>query len=141
MKVLDASFLVKLVLDEEGSEEAERSIRNWILSGEGVCTVDLALPESINAIWRRNVLTGELDEEECKEAAEGLLSILSRMDTYPSGELIMGALNTAMRHGITVYDSLYLALAIRKGADLATFDRELRDAASKVGVRAYPMTE
>ncbi len=139
MKVLDASFLVKLVMDEEGSEEAEKSIKNWILSGERVCTVDLMLPESTNAIWRRNVL-GELDKEECKKAAEDLLSIVSRMKVYPAGELIMEALDIAMRYGITVYDSLYLALAVRKGADLATFDRKLRDVASKIGVKISPMT-
>ncbi len=64
MKVLNASFLVKLVLDGEGSEEAERSIKDWISGGERVCTVDLVIPESTNAIWRQNVL-GELDRVEC----------------------------------------------------------------------------
>ncbi|MDK2384349.1 MAG: type II toxin-antitoxin system VapC family toxin [Candidatus Korarchaeota archaeon] len=138
MKVLDSSFLVKLVLDEEGSDEAERSIKGWILGGEGVCTLDLALPESPNAIWRRNV-RGELDEEECRKAAKDLLSILSRMKVYPAGELIMEALSIAMRYEITVYDSLYLALAVMRGADLATFDQKLRDVASEVGVKTFPV--
>ncbi len=53
----------------------------------------------------------------------------------------MEAQDIAMRYGIAVYDSLYLALAIRRGADLATFDRKLRDVASKIGVKTFPITD
>ncbi|MDK2372844.1 MAG: type II toxin-antitoxin system VapC family toxin [Candidatus Korarchaeota archaeon] len=78
-----------------------------------------------------------------KRSAGRLLRIcsasLSRMKVYPAGELIMEALSIAMRYEITVYDSLYLALAVMRGADLATFDQKLRDVASEVGVKTFPL--
>lgn len=138
MKVLDASFLVKLVLDERGSEVAADLIRGWLLEGEKISTVDLALSESVNVLWKRTFLTGELSESSCLEAAEDLLALIRRMDIHSSSKFIVDALNNALKHGITVYDSLYLALALKTGADLATFDDKLREVAMKVGVRVYP---
>jgi predicted nucleic acid-binding protein len=40
----------------------------------------------------------------------------------------------AANHGLTVYDTTYLELAMRRGLPLATTDRTLRAAAEKVGV-------
>ncbi len=137
MKVLDASFLVKLVLEEERSEEAERLIKEWILEGEEVATLDLAFPESFNALCKRAV-KGELSQEECREAAEDLYKILSRIRVYQSREFILKAVDISLEHGITVYDSLYLSLAADRGGDLATFDEELGRVAAKLGVTTRP---
>jgi predicted nucleic acid-binding protein len=41
------------------------------------------------------------------------------------------ALAIAMTHGRTVYDSLYLALAVDSGADLVTADEKLVSALAK----------
>ena len=50
MIVLDASFLVKLVVEEEGSKEARRLVRDWIGGGEVLATVDIALAEALRSI-------------------------------------------------------------------------------------------
>ena len=39
-----------------------------------------------------------------------------------------------MRYGLTVYDAVYLELALRTGSPLATLDAQLRRAASEAGV-------
>lgn len=44
----------------------------------------------------------------------------------------------ADRHRLTVYDAAYLELALRRGAPLATFDRDLRAAAAAEGVATLP---
>jgi predicted nucleic acid-binding protein len=44
----------------------------------------------------------------------------------------------AQAETLTVYDTAYLELALRLGADLATLDTELRRAAGRVGVRVVP---
>ncbi len=40
----------------------------------------------------------------------------------------------AERHDLTVYDAIYLELAMRRGLSLATLDGDLRDAATREGV-------
>ncbi len=79
----------------------------------------------------RNILTvgerrGRLPQglpEQLIEAVEGLGIAL---DTTPSNA---GVLRLARRHGLTIYDAMYLDLALRLGADLATFDTALCRAA------------
>ena len=44
------------------------------------------------------------------------------------------ALDLARTYGLTMYDALYLELAIRREAPLATLDNKLRRAASEAGV-------
>lgn len=62
------------------------------------------------------------------EAVEGLGITL---DTVPSNA---GVLALARRHELTVYDALYLDLALRRGAVLATLDGQLARAARAEGV-------
>lgn len=62
------------------------------------------------------------------EAVEGLGILL---DTAPSNA---GVLSLARRHGLTVYDALYLDLAQRRGAMLSTLDAKLAQAARAEGV-------
>ena len=44
------------------------------------------------------------------------------------------AFRIAMRHKITIYDALYIALAEERGASLLTRDERQRDAAERNGV-------
>jgi PIN domain len=46
----------------------------------------------------------------------------------------------ARRHGLSSYDATYLELAQRLGAALASFDRQLNQAARAIGVALYPET-
>jgi predicted nucleic acid-binding protein len=48
-------------------------------------------------------------------------------------------LRLAERHGLTVYDAAYLALALRRKIALATLDRELQTAAANNGVELLGM--
>jgi predicted nucleic acid-binding protein len=46
-------------------------------------------------------------------------------------------LDLARAHGLTAYDATYLELALRTGKTLATFDRQLADAAHNAGGRVF----
>lgn len=48
------------------------------------------------------------------------------------------AFELARTHGLTMYDAMYLDLALRDGASLATLDRALRRAATAEGVAVTP---
>lgn len=47
------------------------------------------------------------------------------------------AITLARTHQLTVYDAAYLELALRTGAPLATFDRQLAEAARTCGVPVF----
>lgn len=51
---------------------------------------------------------------------------------------VIGALDLAARHALTVYDTLYLQLAVDIDAELATLDRDLARAARAEGIEVAP---
>ncbi|MEM3607030.1 MAG: type II toxin-antitoxin system VapC family toxin, partial [Candidatus Bathyarchaeia archaeon] len=54
-------------------------------------------------------------------------------------ELIEKALEISVNHGITIYDSLYLALAINKGANLCSLDEKQIKIAKKLNIPVIPI--
>ena len=138
MIILDASFIVKLVLQEENSSQTRVLLHNLILEGEHFATVDLALPEALNAIWKHATGIGDISREEALQAAVDLLKIWKKLKQYQSISMAEEALKLALKEEITVYDALYLQLAKTNGGKLATYDKEMRRIAKKHGVRLYP---
>ena len=64
---------------------------------------------------------GELDRSGIEPADRGLSGLLEAIDL-------------AYRHGLTVYDALYLQLALDVEGELATLDKDLAAAAAAEGV-------
>jgi len=66
------------------------------------------------------------------------LGLLNALPILIDGETAQNAgrdtLALARQYGLTIYDAAYLELAMRRGAALATSDRELAKAAKAVGV-------
>ena len=116
--VLDASVLIKLFIEEPGSVEAVAAVE----SAEQLLAPDLLLAESSNILWKR-VQRGELD---ATVADELLTDILQMQIQYtPTRDLVAVALRLAIETERTVYDALYLALAIQADAVLLTADERL----------------
>jgi predicted nucleic acid-binding protein len=119
--VLDASVVVKLFFEEEHSEAAEKQFA----SAEQLLAPDLLWIEVANVIWKRQ-RRGDLSHE----AAAEILSQVLRLpvQAYPSAELLPDALELATRLDRTVYDSLYLALAVKTKSIMLCADRRLVNA-------------
>lgn len=88
--------------------------------------------ELVNVVWmavRHKVL----------QAADGLkrleLAERLRIQTVRSSSLWEGALSRACVSGVSAYDTLFVELADRLGAPLATFDRRLLDEFPKIAAR------
>jgi predicted nucleic acid-binding protein len=56
----------------------------------------------------------------------------------PGEKYVDKALNIALEAGITIYDSLYIALALDKKTPLLTLDKKQRNTALKLGVKVLP---
>ncbi len=138
MIILDASFIVKLILEEEGSEVAEKLFREWIKRGEHIITVDIALSETSNALWKHYVLLRDISLDIFQEAINDLLELWNKLSVISTHEIIREALEVAIREGITIYDSLYIAVAQYYTGALATFDTKQREKATRLGLKVLP---
>lgn len=130
--VVDASVAIKWFLDEEYS-----GIAREVLNGEHTLMApDLLYPEFGNVLWKR-VGKGEMTAEESRAVAKALLQI--PVHVHSSRGLLEPALEIANRTQRTVYDSTYLALAVRERSILVTADKRLFNAVQATPVSRYLM--
>jgi len=119
--VVDASIAVKWIVPETDSAQA-----NTLLDGaHTLIAPDLIWVEVANALWRvrKKGIVTSLQAE----------NALDESDAYPvhlhaSYQLLVPAFRIAAEHDRTIYDSLYVALAIRERATLITSDNRLVNA-------------
>ena len=127
--VVDASIVLKWFLPEVDSPAARRLLDG----GHQFVAPDLLFPEVGNAVWKR-VRRQELTAEEGRRLIGDIADVA--VETIATRELITDACAIAMASGQTVYDSMYLALAVRLDTQLITADRRLRDGVSASSVLA-----
>ena len=106
--VVDASVVIKWVVQEEGSDAAVR-----LIGGSPLCAPDLLIPECAN-IFRKKVRRDELTRDEAMLAAELLMR--ADMELVPTRALIPAALKLMVDLGGPAYDCTHLALATGHGA-------------------------
>ena len=117
--VVDASVVVKWFVPEVHSAAAARLLD----SGGTFSAPDLLLVEVGNTVWKK-VLRGELTAAEASTIVTAILSI----ETVAPAPLLPAALEIAIALKRSVYDSLYLALAVASNALLVTADRKFYSA-------------
>ena len=120
-RVIDASVVVKLYFEEEHSEAAE----GLVAEAEGLMAPDFIWAETANVIWKRQ-RRGDITADAAIDIARQVLAL--PITVHPSAELVPDALDLAVRYKRTVYDSLYLALALRTKSVLVTGDLRLVNA-------------
>jgi predicted nucleic acid-binding protein len=101
----------------------------------GTISIDLVIKETVNAIWNR-VMRKEISLEEAKSMFEAMKEILNKAVIIENEmDYIDEAFEISIRRNITVYDSLYIALA-KKKLELLTADEIQAQVASLEEVRA-----
>lgn len=125
--VLDASVVVKWFVPEIHSDAARRLLS---LPHQYVAP-DLLFAETANVIWKKT-RRGELTTADGQRLVADLCD--AAVDAVPSRLLAEDAHALAAATGRTVYDSLYLALAIRLGTRMITADERLAAA-----IAAFPI--
>ncbi len=128
--VVDASVAVKWFMLETHDTPALR-----LLEGPHELLVpDLLFTEVANALWKR-----VRRAETTMRAAVATLATLDavRFQVHPSRPLLPLALELAAGFGRTVYDSVYLAVAMIRHCPLVTADRRLYDALAAGALRSH----
>jgi|CryGeyStandDraft_7_1057128.scaffolds.fasta_scaffold102262_2 predicted nucleic acid-binding protein len=124
--VLDASVVVKWFSEEENSELA-RTIRDEFFSGHlNVSVPNLLFYEVANALRYNPVLTEKEKVTAVKDVYAVGFDVVDLDD-----QLITNALLTALRHKISFYDAVYIAVARQTGSRCVTADAQLHKKAGE----------
>jgi predicted nucleic acid-binding protein len=126
--VVDASVAVKWCLPsvrEELVAEAEELLASSRRDEIRFLVPDLFWVELANALWKA-VRRGEFSADNAASA----ISFVRDLDiaTLASVDLVPQALDLAVTYGRTVYDSLYVALAMQSETNFITADERLANA-------------
>ena len=121
--VLDTSAIIRLYIPDgplpEGLIEGITSAQSAEAS---ILIPELALAEVAQVIWKNEQL-GYINSTEAKEIISAVLEL--PIEIVGHFDLIFDTLSIARQHGLTIYDSLFLALARKKKATLITADEQL----------------
>lgn len=124
--VADASVLAKWFLpDEMLREQAMQLLSRYTLGELRLIVPDLFWPEFGNILWKA-VRQGRCSQQSANTAVS---SIRERdLPTISSRDLIADAFAIASKFNRTVYDGLYVALAMAFNTQLVTADERLANA-------------
>ncbi len=128
--VVDANVAIKWYLPEVHDEVARRLLEN----AHTLIVPDLLFSECGNILWKR-VRSGQVTREEAQAVLQSLGSL--DIEVSPSLSLALPALEIACLTNRSVYDSLYLALAIHEGTVMVTADEKFYNALLSTPMAPY----
>ena len=127
MIAIDASSLAKYILREQNWRDVRDHLINEVFS------LNLALAEVSNAIWKHSVLYGKVSKGQANKMFKALEKLRDVVVFEPFEKYLGNAVKIAMDKKITVYDALYIAQAREMGR-LITSDDKQRMIAEELGI-------
>ena len=116
--VIDASVVAAAFFPEMHSKAAQA----LLVSGRRLHAPDLLYSEVANVIWKRHC-RGEIDRTDAVKLFSDIMEL--PLEIASSDQLVGPALELAMQTGRTVYDCLYVALAVEIKTVMISTDRRL----------------
>jgi uncharacterized protein len=125
-------------VDEPGTEEAQNAYNDAV----GIRSTAIAHIEATAALARMRK-GGRLTPAQLRRALDDLENLWRGIYVYAmSDALLAQAAESARAHSLRAYDAVHLAgalaFAVGENVELACWDRELRDAASKHDLALIP---
>lgn len=120
------------MVEERGSAETRKCLKDLLKRGYALHTVDLALVECLNAVWKHARIHGDLSLEGAEGAAKDLIKIYDALQILPARDVAEEAFGIATTHNITIYDALYIAAARQLRAPLYTADQKMHEASKRL---------
>jgi len=128
--VIDASALTKYIFKEEGWGEVRKALE------KGVVSVDHVVKEVANAIWKKCVVL-KLEPVDVAYKRHQLLHKIIQGGVVvleSESKYLEEAFKIAFEGEMTVYDSLYIAQALKLRAQLLTSDVRQARVAEKLSI-------
>jgi predicted nucleic acid-binding protein len=126
--VLDASVVAKWYppYDQEPlALQAHALLNRWGIGGIDLAAPDLIWVEIANILWK-SVRSKRCSLRDAKLTLAALRQ--QGLPVVPAAPFVEPALDIAIHHGRTAYDSLYVALAVASNSELITADEKLVNA-------------
>jgi len=120
MIVLDASIILKLILEEQDTPLALQLRENHITGEDKIAAPELLYYELANVLATKVAIP-------INNASSALAEIFNlEIDTYTLGlEEFLSSISVSRKYKISVYDSSYVILAERLNCDFVTADAQL----------------
>jgi len=129
--VIDSSVALNWVMPDESHPEADRLLTSVAAAGA-------AVPPLFRIEVGQGLLMGvrrkRIADSFRQEAILLLEALPLRFDAEGAERTWGNSIRLAAAYGLSLYDAIYLELAIRGGWPLATLDAKLADAARQAGV-------
>lgn len=121
MKVVDSSYLVEGLLK-----------RKELLQVDLLVTLDFAIYEVANSIWKHEFLLRDIkDGFEYLSILHGLIEAGRIQLLHVSKEALETAYSLAAKNNRSMYDTVFVALALELGSELSTYDRRQAELLNK----------
>ena len=131
--VLDCSVTMAWVFSDEASESTDRLRESLI---EDTAFVPALWPIETGNVLLMATRRGRIATDDWQQIRENLEALPIHIDPVSTDRVLGAVLDLAHAHRISVYDAMYLELALRMRLPLATLDRALAAAAQATGVEA-----
>ena len=135
--VIDTSAAVKWYIPEPLSDAALYYLELYRQEQARLLAPDLIIAEIGNVLWKK-VRQNELIIQDARQVGD-ILSNYCPLRLISSSKLMPAALEIAIFKGLTIYDSLYLALTVSVEASLITADQEIKKLAQSLPFSAKVM--
>ncbi len=129
--VIDASITLSWYFEDERSEQSDRVLD---LVTENGAVVPGPWQLVVANGFRTGIRRKRIDMAFRDNALQALASLPIALDAETDAQSWTGILALADRFDLTPYDAAYLELAHRRALPLATADRDLQKAATRLGV-------
>jgi predicted nucleic acid-binding protein len=126
--VVDASVAIKWFIPEVHSEHAIELLDRQKNGETNLHAPDLIFSETGNILWKK-ILKGELMENDATLICDEIRKVPKTI--YNGKDLAKAALTLAIKTKRTVYDCMYLGLAVFLDCSLITADRRLYNSLAK----------
>jgi predicted nucleic acid-binding protein len=131
--VVDTSALIRLFVPDgprpEGFDDFLRGVERGINTA---IAPELLAAEAADVVNKKRIL-GELSKNESNRLLNDLLSLPIRL--FAHRPILLRAFDLAREYQLTVYDTLYLALAENHGAFIFSVDRKMLESADNLRLR------
>ena len=118
-KVLDASVIIKAFIKEDNSEIAAKLIKSHVEDEIKIIIPELAFLEVINSFRFKNK-----DESALKKIEKDLIEFQFEIVDL-NEDLLNKTIEISIANNLTIYDSVYIAIAQFHGCPLITADSAL----------------
>lgn len=129
--VLDCSVTMAWVFPDEATDATDR-LRGSLV--EGRAFVPSLWPVEVGNALLTATRRGRIRVDEWTEIRADLEALPIEIEPVTTSRVWGVSLELAQAHQLSVYDAMYLELALRLQLPLATLDRALRNVAQAVGI-------